>query len=96
MTEGEIRFYLREIHSHWATSNVSRDKLAALETAGLIEISTVPFLTVRLTGEGAQRKNLSRPPAPASGLALRGTVKKQPAKHRRKRPGKLPRAKPLV
>ena len=96
MTDVELHFYLREIHSHWATSNVSMDKLTALATAGLIEIVTAPFLTVRLTSEGKRHKNLSRPPAPTSGLALRGTVKNKPPSRRRTHRGKTPRARPLV
>jgi hypothetical protein len=63
MTQGETLFYLREIQSHWSTSNVSRDKLAELEAAKLIEINTVPFIAVRLTSEGARLKTAGRPPA---------------------------------
>ena len=59
MTQGETLFYLREIHPHWTTSNVSATKLAELQAAQLIEINpTSP--TVRLTSEGARCKNLGR------------------------------------
>src|SRR5688500_13196895 len=70
MTEGETRFYLREISSQWSTSNVSADKLAELEAARLIEINAVPFPTVRLTSEGTRRKNSGRPQPSAGGLPL--------------------------
>ena len=63
MTQGETLFYLREIHSHWCTSNVSRDKLAELEFAKLIEINGAPVVAVRLTGEGAKVKAMGRPAA---------------------------------
>jgi hypothetical protein len=59
MTPGETLFYLREIHPHWTTSNVSATKLAELHAARLIEINTA-LPTVRLTSEGARCKNLGR------------------------------------
>ena len=72
MTPGETLFYLREIQSHWSTSNVSRDKLAELEAARLIEINPVPFIAVRLTSEGAKLKTSGRPPASnGKGINLR-------------------------
>ena len=72
MTQGETLFYLREIHTHWSTSNVSRDKLAVLEAAKLIEISNEPVLAVRLTSEGVRTKAIGRPDASNSrGLPLR-------------------------
>jgi len=61
MTQGETLFYLREIHSHWCTSNVSREKLAELELARLIEINGTPIVAVRLTSEGAKVKTMGRP-----------------------------------
>jgi hypothetical protein len=63
MTQGETLFYLREIHTHWCTSNVSRDKLGELEIAKLIEINGEPVFAVRLTGEGVRIKTSGRPPA---------------------------------
>lgn len=63
MTQGETLFYLREIHSHWCASNLSRDKLAELEAARLIEINQMPAIAVRLTGEGAKIKTMGRPSA---------------------------------
>jgi hypothetical protein len=62
MTQGETLFYLREIHSHWSTSNVSRDKLAELAGAKLIEINETSIVAVRLTNEGARIKSNGRPP----------------------------------
>jgi hypothetical protein len=61
MTPGETLFYLREIHAHWGTSNVSRDKLAELKAARLIEINGTSIVAVRLTSEGARIKSLGRP-----------------------------------
>ena len=72
MTQGETLFYLREIQSHWSTSNVSRDKLNELEAAKLIEINSVPFIAVRLTSDGAKLKTSGRPPASnGKGISLR-------------------------
>ena len=75
MTEGETRFYLREISSQWSTSNVSPDKLAELEAARLIEINAVPFPTVRLTNEGTRWKMAGRPQQSPGGLPLIGKPK---------------------
>jgi len=92
MTEGETRFYLREISAQWCTSNVSMDKLAELEAARLIEISALPFQTVRLTSEGARRKNLGRPQQAAGGLPLTSRPKSGRSYPRKKEGA---RAKPL-
>jgi hypothetical protein len=62
MTQGETQFYLREIHSHWCTSNVSGDKLTELQAARLIEMNCTPVVAVRLTSEGAKFKTSGRPP----------------------------------
>jgi hypothetical protein len=94
MTQGETLFYLREIQSHWSTSNVSRDKLAELEAARLIEINGTPVLAVRLTSEGARTKSLGRPAA-SNGRGLR--LKENGKSFRQRSPRKtatLP--KPLV
>lgn len=94
MTEGETRFYLREIQPHWGTSNVSTNKLAELQAAHLIEINLLPIMTVRLTSDGVRRKNVSGRPGRRGGIAL------QRPPHTRRAgtgPGKrLPPAKPLV
>jgi hypothetical protein len=93
MTEGETRFYLREISSHWSTSNVSADKLAELEAACLIEMTPGPVQKVRLTHEGVRRKNLARPRQIAGGIDLTNPLRTA----RRYRPKtKSLRAKPLV
>ncbi|HWN96808.1 MAG TPA: hypothetical protein VNT99_17400 [Methylomirabilota bacterium] len=70
MTQGETLFYLREIHTHWCTSNISTDKLAELETAKLIERNAQPVPVVRLTSEGARWKNSGRPQRAGPGIGL--------------------------
>ena len=68
MTPGETLFYLREIRTHWSTSNVSADKLAELEAAKLIEHHSDPVWTVRLTSEGVRVKTLGQRVRADSGL----------------------------
>jgi hypothetical protein len=84
MTQGETLFYLREIHSHWCTSNVSPEKLAELEAAKLIERGAQPMPVVRLTAEGARWKTSGRPRGTGSGIDLTGKrqqfVKRRPKK----------------
>lgn len=89
MTQGETLFYLREIHSHWCTSNVSRDKLTELETARLIEINGEPVLAVRLTSQGSKLKTAGRP----SSSNGRGISPKQRgfARHRARRSAPKPK-----
>jgi len=84
MTEGETLFYLREIHSHWCTSNVSAEKLNELEAARLIEINGAPIQAVRLTSEGARRKTLGRPPGMTNGISLKRKAKNFRPQQRRK------------
>jgi hypothetical protein len=93
MTPGETLFYLREIRSHWSTSNVSADKLAELEAAKLIEYHCEPVLTVRLTSEGMRVKTLGQRGRPDAGL----NFTRKP-KTTRKFSAKKPvlRARPLV
>jgi hypothetical protein len=93
MTEGETRFYLREIGPQWSTSNVSIDKLAGLEAAYLIQINPGTPPAVRLTAEGARRKSSGRPQASKNGLPLR-TKPKSNRLHSRKKPEV--KARPLV
>jgi hypothetical protein len=94
MTEGETRFYLREIHLHWGTSNVSADKLAELQAAHLIEINLIPIRTVRLTSQGARQKNLTSRPATQGGIGFQRPPR---AGRARPRSGKhVARARPLV
>ena len=81
MTEGETRFYLREIQPRWATSNVSANKLAELQAAHLIEINLLPMLMVRLTSDGVRRKNLPGRPEAHGGIASQ-----QPPRARRAGP----------
>ena len=93
MNEGETRFYLREICTHWCTSNVSTDKLAELEAARLIEIVRAPVQTVRLTSEGAKLKVASRPQQAQSRVHLVDKVK-APRRFQGRR--SLPRARPIA
>ena len=93
MTEGEILFYLREVHPHWCASNVSSDKLAELESATLIEITGNPIPVVRLTSEGARRKLLGRRRSTDDGISLTRKTKTFRLRASKKN---VPRAKPLV
>lgn len=94
MTQGETLFYLREMHTHWCTSNISSDKLAELEAARLIERSAQPMPVVRLTSEGAKWKMSGRPRgANPSGIAL--TRDRRTFGKRRQRKN-VPPVKPLV
>ena len=93
MTEGEILFYLREVHPHWSDSNVSWEKLAELEAANLIEITGNPVPVVRLTSEGARRKLSGRRQSTADGIRL---TRKAKTFQRRASKKNVPRARPLV
>ena len=93
MTEGEILFYLREVHPHWSASNVSSDKLAELEAATLIEITGIPAPVVRLTSEGARRKFAGRRHSMDDGIRL---TRKTKTFQRRASKKNVPRARPLV
>jgi hypothetical protein len=93
MTQGETLFYLREIRTHWCTSNVSGDKLAELESAKLIERNGEPVPTVRLTSEGARVKALGQRSAVGSGIRL---MQKPQAVRRRAPKRNVPRARRLV
>jgi hypothetical protein len=94
MTQGETLFYLREIHAHWSTSNVSADKLAVLKAANLIEMNGQPITAVRLTREGALTKALGRP-SRSTGQGLSSHQKPPPRrKHHQKKA--ISRPRPLV
>ena len=97
MTQGETLFYLREIRTHWCTSNVSPDKLAELEAAKLIERNSEPVPTVRLTAEGARQKIAGRPRDAVSRISLtQRNLTRQKRKFRRSSGHThVPRAKPL-
>lgn len=60
MTEGETRFYLREIHSHWTAPRISKERVAELLAANLIEHSSEALGMIRLTHVGMAHKNASR------------------------------------
>jgi hypothetical protein len=95
MTQGETLFYLREIHSHWSTSNVSRDKLAELEATKLIEINNDPIIAVRLTSEGARIKSAGRPAA-RNGLIRSPHQRRRGFQRNGGRKQAVSRPKPLV
>ena len=82
MTQGECLFYLREIQTHWCTSNVSPDKLATLVDARLIELRPGPVPAVRLTHDGERHKVAGRSHY-ETGLRLRTRPEKRQRAPRR-------------
>ena len=40
MTEGERRFYLREIHSHWTMPRISKDRVVELHDGRVTRIGS--------------------------------------------------------
>ena len=92
MTEGETRFYLREIHSHWTTPRISSERVAELLAAKLIEHSTEAVGMIRLTHSGLVQKNASRQRKSNSTLSL---VRK-PDNSQRGRRSHLAPPRPLV
>ena len=89
MTEGEIVFYLREVHSSWGATNLSSEKLGELEGAGLIERRTDPYAEVRLTPEGVRCKEASRASRRAVPFVARAKAKIK--QHRNKKQAVAPR-----
>jgi hypothetical protein len=75
MTTGETLFYLREIQTHWLPSNLSSEKLAELQAAGLIERAASASPTFRLTSEGVRCKTAGRRPPALTGVTLTGMVR---------------------
>lgn len=92
MTEGELRFYLREIHSYWTTPRIAAERVTELRDAQLIECSPDAVTKIRLTGDGARKKASSRrqQQSGTSGLSL---VRRLGSARRGKR---LPPPRPLV
>ena len=86
MTEGDQRFYLREIHPHWTTPRISKEKVAELLAANLVELSTEGGGMIRLTHAGSVEKTASRQRKSNSTLSL---VRKpdNSARQRRNRQG---------
>ena len=86
MTEGERRFYLREIQSHWAMPRISTERVAELVAAQLVEHSSEAVGMIRLTHAGVVEKTASRQRKSNSTLSL---VRKpdNSARHRRNRQG---------
>jgi hypothetical protein len=70
MTDGERRFYLREIHSHWTTPRISKERVAELLAAKLVEHSTEAVGMIRLTHAGLVEKTASRQRKSNSTLSL--------------------------
>ena len=91
MTDGELRFYLREIHSYWTTPRISAERVAELLAAKLIERSADAITMIRLTGEGVREKTAARPPGDDSRL----NHARQPAAPRRGRKKHLPKPRPF-
>lgn len=89
MNEGEQRFYLREVYSHWSTPRISGEKIAELELAKLIERSFNPALVIRLTNEGAQQKMAARERKFNSTLNLVQTPERPARRARKSRPAPL-------
>ena len=86
MTEGDQRFYLREIHPHWTTPRISKEKVAELLAANLVELSPEAGGMIRLTHAGSAEKTASRQRKSNSTLSL---VRKpdNSARQRRNRQG---------
>jgi hypothetical protein len=92
MTNGELRFYLREIHSYWTTPHIAEERVVELHEAKLIERSADAIPMIRLTNEGAREKTASRPRNGNSTLSLVRT----PKRSQRGRKNHLPPPRPLV
>jgi len=95
MTDGELRFYLREIHPYWSTPRIAEERVAELQKANLIERSTAAVAMIRLTKEGAREKTNSRQRRSNSTLSL---VRKpeRPVHQGRRRRSTQSRPRPLV
>ena len=61
MTEGEQRFYLREIHPYWTPPRIVEERVTELADAKLVERSANRGSMIRLTKEGARKKADARP-----------------------------------
>ena len=92
MTNGELRFYLREIHSYWTVPHIAEERVVELQQAKLIERSTDAVPKIRLTNEGAREKAASRPRKANSGLSLA----RKPKRSQRGRKNHLPPPKPFT
>jgi hypothetical protein len=90
MTDGELRFYLREIHTYWTTPRIASERVTELRVAKLIECSTDGVPMIRLTGEGQKLKVASRLRKSNSTLPLMRKLDS-----RRGGKGRLPPPKPF-
>ena len=77
MNPGELRFYLREVQSHWSTGKLSSETMAELLRQELIERSE-DGLTIRLTNEGKRQKLAGRQRKSNSSLNLVRTPERPP------------------
>ena len=90
MTEGELRFYLREIHTYWTTPRIASERVTELRVAKLVECSTDGVPMVRLTSDGQKLKVASRLRKSSSTLPLMRKLDT-----RRGGKGRLPPPKPF-
>jgi len=89
MTQGELHFYLREVHPYWTTPHISEEKIAELEAAQMIERGTEPVCVIRLTKEGMKVKTAARHLHTGSQLNLTNPVRRRHFKrpeHKKPRP----------
>lgn len=82
MTDGEITFHLREIVPHWTLPRITSATGAELERQKLIEFSQ-DRQTIRLTPDGARRKNAGRVSSAVPGINLVRTRKQKQRTPRR-------------
>ena len=93
MNQGELRFYLREIHSHWSHSKLSSETLAELLRQELVERSE-DGMGIRLTSEGTREKLAGRQRKSNSTLNLVRTPDRPPRRPQNR--VRVTRARPLV
>ena len=91
MNQGELRFYLREIHPYWCTPHIAEERIVELHAAKLIERSTDTIAMIRLTNDGAKEKAASRPRKSNSTLSLVRKPDRARPRQRAKRNQPLPR-----
>ena len=86
MTKGELRFYLREIHSYWCAPRIAEERIADLEREKLIERAVAPLTGIRLTSDGVREKTAGRHRHSNSSLSLTRTPERS-----KRRPARAPR-----
>ncbi len=93
MTQGEIRFHLREVHAHWSTSHLSSESVAELVRQNLV-VRSEDGVAIKLTKEGERQKIAARP-RDTRGLNHLRKPERPPKKQQRQRTP-VTRARPLV